>query len=64
MSRVFFQGDSVTHDGEVWHVQDVDRINRLLKLAQFDEYGVSRKSVWVREETCEHVAEKISGGGQ
>lgn len=56
MGRTIFQGDTVVHDGEKWHVQDVDRISMLLKLAQFDDYGVSKNSKWVRDETCEPVA--------
>ena len=56
MSRTIFQGDTVVHGGEKWHVQDVDRISMLLKIAQFDDYGVSKNSKWVRDETCEPVA--------
>lgn len=55
MSRVIFQGDTVIHDGEKWHVQDVDRRILLLKIAQFDDYGIARKCKWVRDETCELV---------
>lgn len=57
MSRILFQGDAVEHEGERWHVQDVDRIAMLVKIAQFDEFGIERKekTKWVRDELVQFV---------